>query len=150
MPLPLFQNLKLEFMTETVKIDLPLLLPDVPDARDACVHRLTERLLARPGVERVHLITPSGETPTRLCIRYDADVLPLARIERLARQTGAEIGTRSGHVVWPLGGRSDQRAARTLAERLSTQPGVLDAAANAGGPLRIEFDREVTHETALR
>ena len=47
-------------MNETVKIDLPLLLPDVSDARDACVHRLTERFLARPGMERLHLITASG------------------------------------------------------------------------------------------
>ena len=137
-------------MNETVKIDLPLLLPEVPDTRDACVHRLTERLLSRPGVERVHLITASGEIPARLCIHFDADVLSLARIERLARQTGAEIGTRYGHVVWPLAGRSDQRAARALAERLSAEPGVLDAAANAGGPLRVEFDREVTDESTLR
>ena len=137
-------------MNETVKIELPLLLPDVPDERDACVHRLTERLLSRPGMERVHLISASGEAPARLCIHYDADVLSLARIERLARQTGAEIGTRFGHVVWPLAGRSDQRAARTLSERLSTEPGVLDASANAGGPLRIEFDREVIDEATLR
>jgi len=137
-------------MNETVNIELLLLLPDVPDSRDACVHRLTERLLARPGVERVHLVKESRQTPTRLCIHYDADVLSLARIERLARQAGAEIGTRYGHVVWPLAGRSDQRAARTLAQRLSTVPGVLDAAANAGGPLRIEFDREITDEAALR
>ena len=136
-------------MNETVEIELPLLLPDVPDSRDACVLRLTERLRARPGVERVHLVA-ENEAVAQLCIHYNADVLPLARIERLARQAGADIGTRYGHVVWPLAGRSDQRAARTLADRLRTVPGVLDAVANAGGPLRIEFDREVTDEAALR
>ena len=134
-------------MSDTVRIELPLVLPDVPDARDGCVRRLEERLLARPGVERVHV---AGDDPPELCIHYDADVLPLARIERLVRQTGAAIGERYGHVEWTIAGADDQRRARALAERVGRVPGVLAAAANAGGPLRIEFDRTVVDEPALR
>ena len=134
----------------TVRIDLPVLLPDVPDARDACVQRVTERLIARPGIERVHVVEGDGSGPAQLCIHYDSGTLALARIERLARQAGATIGERYGHLLWPLVGRSNQRSARALVERLRTEPGVLDASANAGGPLRIEFDRELTDEATLR
>ena len=137
-------------MTRTVKIDLPVLLPDVPDARDACVRRVVERLIARPGIERVHVVEGDDSGPAQLCIHYDSGTLALARIERLARQAGATVGERYGHLLWPLVGRSNQRSARALVERLRTEPGVLDASANAGGPVRIEFDRELTDETRLR
>ncbi len=136
--------------SRTVRIDLPLLLPDVPDARDACVQRVAERLIARPGIERVHVVEGDGTSPAQLCIHYDSGTLALARIERLARSAGATIGERYGHLLWPLVGRSNQRSARALVERLRTEPGVLDASANAGGPLRIEFDRELTDEATLR
>ena len=137
-------------MTRIVKIDLPVLLPSVPDARDACVQRVAERLLARPGIERVHVVEGDGSGPAQLCIHYDSGTLALARIERLARQAGATIGERYGHLLWPLIGRSNQRSARALVERLRTERGVLDASANAGGPLRVEFDRELTDEATLR
>ena len=137
-------------MTQTVKLDLPVLLPDVPDESDACVERLVERLLARPGIERVHVVGASGSTPAQLCIHYDAGTIALARIERLATQAGVTLGNRYGHLLWPLAGRTNQRSARALVERLRTLPGVLDAAANAGGPVRVEFDRELTDERALR
>ncbi len=134
-------------MNDTVKIELPLVLPDIPDARDGCVRRLEERLVARPGIKRVHV---TGDNPPELCIHYDALVLPLARIERLVRQAGIEIGERYGHVEWPNVGIDDQRKARTLAERMSRVPGVLAATANAGGPLRIEFDRRITDVSVLK
>ena len=136
-------------MTRTVKIDLSVLLPDVPHARDACVRRVAERLIARPGIEHVHVVEGEGLAPVQLCIHYDPGTLPLARIERLAEQAGAVIDERYGHLLWPLVGRSNQRSARALVERLRTEPGVLAASANAGGPLRIEFDREVTDEATL-
>ncbi|WP_161936832.1 hypothetical protein [Tepidimonas taiwanensis] len=31
-------------MTETFRLDLPLLLPEIPDESDACIGRLTEML----------------------------------------------------------------------------------------------------------
>ncbi len=43
-----------------------------------------------------------------------------------------------------------QRRARTLAARAQKLPGVLEAVGTASGAFRIEFDREVTTEPALR
>jgi len=46
-------------MTEKLKLDLPLVLPDIADERDACVGRLTE-LLQAEGLELAHLVREDG------------------------------------------------------------------------------------------
>ena len=43
-------------MLEKLQLDLPIVLPEVPDARDACVRRLTNSLASQDGVERVHVL----------------------------------------------------------------------------------------------
>ena len=137
-------------MPETFRLDLPILLPDVPDARDACVARLTDDLAATAGVERAHVLPAEDGEPAQVCIHYDPDQLALPRIRRIAERAGARITGRYGHVLWEADGLAHQRRARTVTERLKQQPGVVEAEANATGPIRIEFDRETTNETALR
>lgn len=137
-------------MAETLRLDLPLLLPEVPDARDACVRRLTEGLESRDGVERAHIRNAEDGQHAELCIHYDPALLPIERIRRVAETFGAEITANFGHVVWQVGGLSDQRRARTVSERARRLPGVLEAEGNAKGPLRIEFDRTRTDEAAIR
>ena len=46
-------------MAEKCTLDLSLLLPDIPDERDACAGRLTE-LLQAEGLEKVHLAREDG------------------------------------------------------------------------------------------
>ncbi len=137
-------------MADTLRLDLPLLLPDVPDARDACVRRLTESLESRDGVERVHVREEEDGAGAELCIHYDPAVLPLERIRQLAGTFGAEIAAKFGHVVWQVDGIADQRRARTVSARVRRLSGVVEAHANAGGPLRIEFDRAQTDEDTIR
>ena len=137
-------------MPETFRLDLPILLPDVPDARDACVARLTDDLAATEGVDRAHVVPAANGEPAQVCIHYDPDQLALPRIRRIAERAGARITGRYGHVLWEADGLAHQRRARTVTERLKQQPGVVEAEANATGPIRIEFDRETTNETALR
>ena len=61
-------------MAEKLKLDLSLVLPDVPDERDACVGRLTE-LLQAEGLEKVHIISEDGSA--RLCpVSYTHLTLP--------------------------------------------------------------------------
>lgn len=50
-------------MQHVTRIDIPLLLPDVPDARDRCVARLTQLLGQRDGVVRVHVMLPGDVEP---------------------------------------------------------------------------------------
>ena len=80
----------------TTRLDLPILLPEVPDARDECVARLVQLLEHRPGVARVHVVRAGEATPAefdvaagpsraepelaseaQLCLHYDPDVLTL-------------------------------------------------------------------------
>ena len=137
-------------MSEPLRLDLPVLLPDAPDARDACAARLTAALAATPGVEKVHVVPAEEGRPAQLCVHYDPAQLALPRIRRLAQQAGAEITARYGHALWEVDGLGHQRRARTVAERLEREAGVVEAEANASGPIRIEFDREHTDERRLR
>ena len=135
---------------KTLRLDLPVLLPDVPDARDACVARLTDELAATPGVEKAHVLPAENGQPARVCIHYDPARLALPRIRRTAERAGARITGRYGHVVWPVEGLGHQRRARTVARRVQQIAGVVEAEANAAGPIRIEFDRRATDEGALQ
>lgn len=137
-------------MSETIQLDLPLLLPEVPDTHDACVERLIGSLESRDGVERVHVRSSAPDTSPQLCIHYDPGVLPLSRIRQIAEGIGAQITDDFGHVVWQVDGIPNQRRARTVGRRLRRLPGIMEAEANAGGPLRIEFDRSRIDEDEIR
>ena len=137
-------------MDKTLRLDLPLLLPDTQGARDACVQRLTESLVSREGVERAHIRHAEDGGRAELCIHYDPAVLSLERIRQFAKVFGAEIAAQFGHVVWQVEGILDQRRARTVSAQVRSIPGVVEAEANADGPLRIEFDRTQTDENTLR
>ena len=43
-------------MNDKLELDIPVLLPDLPDAADACLDRLVSTLSKREGVERAHVI----------------------------------------------------------------------------------------------
>ena len=48
-------------MIQKLQLEIPLLLPDIPNEQDGCVARLQEDLLARRGVNRAHVIRENGE-----------------------------------------------------------------------------------------
>ena len=137
-------------MDKPLRLDLPLLLPDVPDERDACVRRLTQTLLSREGVERAHILIAKDSGRPELCIHFDSIVLSLDHIRQIAKACGAEIVAKFGHVVWQVDGITNQRRARTVSNWARRLPGVLEADTNVNGPLRIEFDRTQTDENTIR
>ncbi|MDN2582143.1 heavy metal translocating P-type ATPase [Aquibium sp. ELW1220] len=91
-----------------------------------------------------------GDDQARLCIHYRPEVLSLGRIREIAEGAGARITERFGHILWQTGGLSNERRARTVSELLQRTSGVLEAVATVAGPVRIEFDRTLTSEGALR
>ena len=133
-------------MTSKLRLDIPLVLPDVPDASDACVGRLVAELAARPGIENAHVVPSEADKPALLCVHYDPDQLSLVRIREIAQAAGASIAERYGHAVWSVEGIGHQRRARTVSDRLRVIPGVLEADASASGMVRVEFDRSATSE----
>lgn len=67
-------------MNAKLKLDIPLVLPEVSNVADACMLRLTSAIAARPGVEEAHVIGPTGNGPPVLCIHYDPDIVSISRI----------------------------------------------------------------------
>ena len=137
-------------MPDHVQLDLPILLPDVPDAKDACVQRLTSSLQDRDGVDRVHIAPADNGQPDRLCIHYDAEVLSLSRIRQMARSLGTELTDHYGHLSWAVRGVSHPRRARTIAKRLRRMEGVVEAEASAAEQIRVEYDRAGTSADDIR
>lgn len=133
-----------------LQLDLPILLPKIPDEQDACVSRLVADLAGREGLAKVHVIAPAQDQPAKLCIHYDPAIISLARITEIAQRAGARLTEQFGHVLWEVNGLQNASRARTVTEYLQQMPGVLEAVANVAGPVRIEFDRGVTSEAALR
>jgi hypothetical protein len=137
-------------MADRIQLDLPVLLPDVPDAKDTCVKRLTESLQGRAGIGRAHVATSENGEPDRLCVHYDPDVVSLPRIRQMATSLGTELTDHYGHLVWGVKGISHPRRARTIAKRLRGIDGVVEAEASAAERIRVEFDRGATGEAEIR
>lgn len=127
----------------TLKLDLPLLLPEMPDARDRCVRTLLDLLRVREGLTHVHIVGAEGPIPAQLCVHYDRNRMSLERVRELALSVGARITDRFGHYSARLPQSVTARSARTLATRLTRLPGVLEADVSAAGALRLEFDRDL-------
>ena len=129
-------------MIEKLRLEIPILLPDVTDAADACVGRLVAALKDRPGVEQAHVVAADAASPATLCVHFDPQVVTLARIRELAHASGAEIADRYGHILWEVDGIGHARRARTVTESLRALSGVIEADASAAGMVRIEYDRD--------
>jgi len=138
-------------MSDQLRLDIPLLLPEVADTADRCVARLMSELEGREGVDKVHVVRSSDASPPQLCIHYRPDILPLERVRQLARSAGAELTGQYQHLFWDdLEGVGHARRARTIGLRLREMPGVIEAEVGAAGTLRAEFQRSETSIEAIR
>lgn len=131
---------------QKIAIELPVLLPNVPDHRDSCVQRLIALLEAKPGIDKVHVKLESGVA--LLCIHYDPEQQSLQRVRELAESVGATVTQRFGHALMeaqPM----QARVARRLSEELRAISGVIEAEVAPSGTARIEFDRDTLSEDSL-
>lgn len=135
-------------MTEKAQFDIPLVLPGVADAADACVERIIGRLRPRTGVDEVHVVPATANQPAKLCIDYDPDTLSLSTVRAEVGAAGAEIASQYGHIIWQIAGLHARRA-RTIGDRLAQLPGILEVNVNPAGLVRIEFERAVIAEDTL-
>jgi len=130
------------------RLDLPLVLPDVPDIEDRCVGRLTSTLAGRPGIDEAHIVTgPAGTS--QLCVHYDPDVISLGRVRELVQAAGADLSTRFSHLLITGDESMHARAARRVAAGLRAVEGVIEADVAASGVVRLEYDRQRVSEQAL-
>lgn len=137
-------------MSAKLPLALAVVLPDVEEGRDACVRRLEELLEAKSGVSKVHrIIECDDDTPGRLCVHFDRRRLSVAEVCDYARRAGLEIHEQYGHVI-SRAPSMHARKARQLSESLLREPGVVEAYVSADGSARVEFERRVTDEKAVR
>ena len=134
---------------EKARIDISLVLPDVPDAQDTCVNRLINLLEAKEGIDAAHLLDPSKDKSNQLCIHFDPKQLSLGEVRNLARRVGAELDDRFGHLLLRSQPMHASKA-RAISERLEEFSGILEAGVSPDGLIRIEFDREVVNDDAIR
>lgn len=125
-------------MNQDIQLDLDLILPDI-DAEDQCIPQLTNQLTAVKGISRAHIVQNGDHT--QLCIHYDPNVLPLSRVQRLAKEAGTAVNDRFHHEQIPFVGLDAADSAHTLATEVARLPGVLHADANyAAGLLTVAYD----------
>ncbi len=136
-------------MADKTKFDVPLVLPEVHDAADRCVERLLAVLKARDGVDDAHIAKSNGDTPV-LCVHFNPGTLSLPQVRSIVEAAGADISTRFGHVVWELGQTFSARQANRINVQLAKTHGVLDAGVSPAGVVRVEFDRNLIDEPAVR
>lgn len=128
---------------KNITIDLKSLLPDLPDARDACVARLEALIGEGRGISRAHTLSRDGG-PSALCLHYDPEVVTLAQVERLARAAGLQITERFGHATIPFRLVGGEDAARRIEAGLARQDGVLGVSVSLPAQAaRVEFDRHI-------
>lgn len=126
-------------------LDLKIILPGVPDARDACVGRLTSVLEGSRGIERVQIVEEYGQSS--LCLHDDPNVVTPAEVENRARAAGGDVTLRYGHANLPIHVVAGEDAGRRIEAALAAVPGVLAVSVSLSAQrLSYEWDRTATSQ----
>ncbi len=124
---------------QKLQLDIPLVLPGVDDARDGCVARLQERLRGQSGITLAHLEQQGGKDV--LCLHYDANLMTLEKLERLARDEGAAITGRFKHENLPIRGMDCASCAASIEAIVGKMAGVANASVNyPTQKMKVEYD----------
>ncbi|WP_395400908.1 heavy metal translocating P-type ATPase [Pseudoduganella sp. UC29_106] len=134
--------------SENIRLELPLVLPDIDDPEDHCVDRLIQALTGRAGLERVHLKQSESGEPI-LCLHYDPAQITVTRLRELVHAVGAELTAKYGHYISRTSIPLHARSARLFSNRLRCIQGVLEAEVSPSGAIRIEYEREVLSRVDL-
>lgn len=134
---------------EKTRINLDILLPEVPDERDECVARIIALLQNKRGIDRVHVIPEEGNKKAQLCFHYDPSEVSLNKVEQLAKKAGAEITEHYGHLLVDTTGVRHPRHARIIETELRRQPGIQTVSVSGTGFIQLEFHKDITSEESI-
>jgi Zn2+/Cd2+-exporting ATPase len=130
---------------EKVKINLDIVLPDIPDEKDSCVQRIISAMENKKGIEKVHIVPETETVKAKLCFHYNPDEISIEQVQKLAEQAGAEITEKYGHLLLEVKGIRYVRHARVIELSLRDVKGIMSVSASASGWVNIEFDHhEIT------
>jgi Cd2+/Zn2+-exporting ATPase len=128
-----------------IQLNIDLLLPDVPDEKDACVRRILEELKDEPGLEKVHVLPAKDAQPAQLCLHIDTSVTTIKEVEKIAKEAGARITERYRHLLLEVRGIRHQRQTSLIETQLRNKKGILGASVSGTGNVLIEYDNTLTN-----
>lgn len=135
-------------MEQTLKLDIPILLPGVADERDQCVVRLQQMVEGQRGIHKAHVEQAAGKPV--FCLHFDPNLMSLAAVKRLASDAGAEVSRRFRHDTMKITGMDCTNCAASIEGVLRRTPGVLNVAVNyAAEKLTIEYDTEIVERDSI-
>ncbi|SIO01298.1 heavy metal translocating P-type ATPase [Chitinophaga niabensis] len=126
---------------EKIKIDLDLLLPEIPDERDACVQRIITMMQNHKGIAKAHLLPGNEKDEAKLCFHFDPDQISLEQIQAYAREAGAAITRQYGHLMVEVEKIREMMEAGVVEGQLKKVPALVDVSVSATGNIRIEYDQ---------
>ncbi len=134
---------------QKIKINLTVLLPEIPDEQDACVARIIAVLNEHKGIDEVHLVAGKDTQNAQLCFHFNPDNISVRQVEEIAKKEGAAISSQYGHLLIEVDGIREMNQAAVLEKDIQSLKGVLNVSVSASGNMRIEFDTEQTNEEAI-
>jgi Cd2+/Zn2+-exporting ATPase len=129
---------------EKTKINLNIVLPEVPDERDDCVDRVIDSLKSRRGIDKIHLVPHDDENGARICFHYDPSQISIDEVTQLATKAGGEILERYGHLLIDVSGLQYPRHAGIIEHDLQEVKGILSVSIAATGFIQLEYDKTLT------
>jgi len=135
---------------EKTKINLDIILPEVPDERDVCVSRVIESIESKRGIDTIHIIPPEENKKARLCFHYDPSSISIDEIEELAKESGAEITQLYGHLLIQVSGIRQPRHARIVEADINEVPGVINVSVSGTGFIQLEYEKSKTSEEEIK
>ncbi|MBI3977385.1 MAG: cadmium-translocating P-type ATPase [Chloroflexi bacterium] len=130
---------------ETKTLDVTCLLGENGECA-RCAERLTEQLRQQRGVAEAAV----DDRLSTLTLTYDPNLVSLARVEALARETGMDLAHRYRHETLLVTGMDCADCATTIERALGHLPGVIWASVNAAtGQLAVEYEGERTGRQAI-
>jgi Cd2+/Zn2+-exporting ATPase len=135
-------------LEQTVKFDLPKLLPDAECQNDARLRHLESALQNSAGVQRAHL--ECERQPAAVCLHYDPQILSSSEVERLADRAGEQIRRRFGSVRLCIQDMDCSDCAQVIEHSVGRMEGVLSVRVNyAAQAMRVEYDRHKIDRLAI-
>ncbi len=137
-------------MKHILKLDIPLLLPNIESLRDQCVELLNERIRDCRGIEEAHIDKKNGQAV--FCLHYDPNLLSLERVKRIAEEAGAEVTKRYLSEILTLKGLDCTDCAMSIEHILGRMPGIITVSVNyAAEKMRVEYDSTlIAHDEIVR
>ncbi|GBD92722.1 putative cadmium-transporting ATPase [bacterium BMS3Abin05] len=129
-------------MEQKLRLEIPVLLPEVKNERDQCVERLLEQLKNQRGFQKIHIDHKNGESV--LCLHYDPNLITLEKVGRIAKEAGAQISRQFHHETLHITGMDCPACALSIEHILGRKAGIMTVSVNyAAEKMRVEYDTQI-------